>query len=397
MASIIQSTTSRKKVTPTYLQLCSFLQEIFARHARHLHASHNNSADWKSEHSHKMRGSERSSTKSKAQRRVWTTLLLACVVGTIIFSFDSNNNNNDDDDDRGIIKEGERIIWEHTKQMGYSDAIYGEDSISSTQSQYGSESVFEHTSKKFLNSFNGAVAMHKGSCKEGAQIQTPWIGKDGKKITLGSCTKKALAVLPDTDPIAFRRYNSCAVVGSGGIMVHKSVAADNLGEAIDKQDAVFRFNLAPTKGFEKSVGSKTTFRLINRKHFGFREFENETTLQHTTTPDVMKQFLDYRSLHPDLPTYPIDGSFYKYVMSDKDVANTRPSNGYLGLNLALMICDMINVYGFARNWKQRNMKYHYFNREEPNESQMLRDGKGEMPLIEHLMKKNKNRIKMVHM
>ena len=130
MASIIQSTTSRKKVTPTYLQLCSFLQEIFARHARHLHASHNNSADWKSEHSHKMRGSERSSTKSKAQRRVWTTLLLACVVGTIIFSFDSNTTtNDDDDDDRGIIKEGERIIWEHTKQMGYSDAIYGDDSI----------------------------------------------------------------------------------------------------------------------------------------------------------------------------------------------------------------------------------------------------------------------------
>ena len=42
-------------------------------------------------------------------------------------------------------------------------------------------------------------------------------------------------------------------------MVHKSVAADALGEAIDKHDAVFRFNLAPTKGFEKSVGSKTRF------------------------------------------------------------------------------------------------------------------------------------------
>ena len=286
------------------------------------------------------------------------------------------------------IKEGERSTWENVKRMSYSSSSwsstsnYGDDSISSTQPRYGSESneddsaeeiaeagesnerydgdgemnthaVIKRDNKKFLNNFNGAVAMHRGSCKEGSQIQTPWIGKDGKKISLGSCTKKVLAVLPDTDPLAFRRYNTCAVVGSGGIMVHKSVAADALGEAIDKHDAVFRFNLAPTKGFEKSVGSKTTIRLI-------------------------------------------DGSFYKYVMSDKDVANSRPSNGYLGLNLALMICDKINVYGFARNWKQRNMRYHYFNREEPNESQMLRDGKGEMPLLEHLVKKNKNRIKMVH-
>jgi len=383
-----------------------------------------------------MRVTDASSIKSKAQRRVWTTsLLILLFVGVVLFSFSEYNADNKDEVNRVVrIKEGERSTWENTKSISYSSGgsnYYGMDSISSTQPRYGRKSTkdddskeelaspgenngsddddddddnkemnahaaVKRNSKKFLNNFNGAVAMHRDSCKEGSQIQTPWIGKDGKKISLGSCTKKALAVLPDTDPLAFQRYNTCAVVGSGGIMVHKSVAADNLGEAIDKHDAVFRFNLAPTKGFEKSVGSKTTFRLINRKHFGFREFANETSLQHTTTPDVMKQFWDYKSLHPDLPTYPIDGSFYKYVMSDKDVANSRPSNGYLGLNLALMICDKINVYGFARNWKQRNMRYHYFNREEPNESQMLRDGKGEMPLLEHLVKKNKNRIKMVH-
>ena len=384
-----------------------------------------------------MRGTDASSIKSKAQRRVWTTSLLTLLfVGVVLFSFSEDNTDNKDEVNRVMrIKIGERNTWENTKSISYSSGgsnYYGMDSMSSTQPRYGSKSTrdddseeelasqgenngsdddddddddnkemnahaaFKRNSKKFLNNFNGAVAMHRGSCKEGSQIQTPWNGKDGKKVSLGSCTKKALAVLPDTDPLAFQRYNTCAVVGSGGIMVHKSVAADNLGEAIDKHDAVFRFNLAPTKGFEKSVGSKTTFRLINRKHFGFREFANETSLQHTTTPDVMKQFWDYKSLHPDLPTYPIDGTFYKYVMSDKDVANSRPSNGYLGLNLALMICDKINVYGFARNWKQRNMRYHYFNREEPNESQMLRDGKGEMPLLEHLVKKNKNRIKMVH-
>ena len=101
-----------------------------------------------------------------------------------------------------------------------STSNYGDDSISSTQPRYGSESneddsaeeiaeagesnerddgdgemnthaVIKRDNKKFLNNFNGAVAMHRGSCKEGSQIQTPWIGKDGKKISLGSCTKKS--------------------------------------------------------------------------------------------------------------------------------------------------------------------------------------------------------------
>ena len=55
------------------------------------------------------------------------------------------------------------------------------------------------------------------------------------------------------------------------------------------------------------------------------------------------------------------------------MANSHQTD--ISVESPLMICDKINVYGFARNWKQRNMRYHYFNREEPNESQMLRDGK----------------------
>ena len=315
-----------------------------------------------------------------------------------VLKYRTNKNYNDDDSDENDDEEEEEERRKSSKQQQIRQKNSDSNSDSNGDGFFSeiTKSNNYNNNKKFLNNFNGAVAMHRATCKEGSQIQTPWIGKDGKKVTLGSCTKKARQVLPEQDPLAFQRFSTCAVVGSGGIMVHKSVQADNLGDAIDKHEAVFRFNLAPTKGFEKSVGSKTTFRLINRKHFGFREYANETSLQHTTTPDVMKQFWDYKSLHPDLPTYPIDGSFYKYVMSDKDVANSRPSNGYLGLNLALMICDKINVYGFARNWKQRNMRYHYFNKEEPNESQMLRDGKGEMPLLEHLVKKNKNRVKMIH-
>ena len=68
----------------------------------------------------------------------------------------------------------------------------------------------------------------------------------------------------------------------------------------------------------------------------------------------------------------------------------------IGMHLALMICDKVAVYGFTRNWKEKGVKYHYFNNEEPNVAQLARDGKGEMPLIEKLIKANKGRIKMAH-
>ena len=50
------------------------------------------------------------------------------------------------------------------------------------------------------------------------------------------------------------RYKTCALVGSSGTLL-----LDEMGREIDEHDVVIRFNNAPTEGYEKHVGSKTTF------------------------------------------------------------------------------------------------------------------------------------------
>ncbi|TNN34547.1 Beta-galactoside alpha-2,6-sialyltransferase 2 [Liparis tanakae] len=59
-------------------------------------------------------------------------------------------------------------------------------------------------------------------------------------------------------PLERSGFRSCAVVTSAGAILHSG-----LGKEIDNHDAVLRFNAAPTAGYERDVGNKTTIRVIN--------------------------------------------------------------------------------------------------------------------------------------
>lgn len=59
--------------------------------------------------------------------------------------------------------------------------------------------------------------------------------------------------------LSHRRLSSVVLVGSS-----PEVLTTTLGKAVDDYDTVVRFNCAPTRGFEKHVGSRTSFRLINK-------------------------------------------------------------------------------------------------------------------------------------
>eukprot|EP00238_Polyblepharides_amylifera_P002591 CAMPEP_0196575466 /NCGR_PEP_ID=MMETSP1081-20130531/4944_1 /TAXON_ID=36882 /ORGANISM="Pyramimonas amylifera, Strain CCMP720" /LENGTH=66 /DNA_ID=CAMNT_0041893781 /DNA_START=63 /DNA_END=260 /DNA_ORIENTATION=- len=48
------------------------------------------------------------------------------------------------------------------------------------------------------------------------------------------------------------------------------------------------------------------------------------------------------------------------------------SNGFYGVLLASQLCRRVTVFGFLREWKGKT-KYHYYNNEEPDGQQGLRD------------------------
>jgi len=244
--------------------------------------------------------------------------------------------------------------------------------------------------KKVYTKFNGHVAMSKQSLPPtGNAIRTPWkIIPTGEWRTLGKVSSELLSVLPATDVVGSHHYKTCAVVGSAGILL-----TQEYGPEIDAHDCVIRFNIAPTKGFEKHAGEKTTIRFVNRLHFGYRETPKETVLQHVTMPDMMNKFVSMMKKNRGMPTYPFDTSFYEQMIEWHRVQ--QPTNGFFGMKLALHMCDRIDVYGFVRNWRG-NFKYHYFNKEEPNAQQFARDNGGELPLIKELMQKHQRRLFFKH-
>ena len=61
--------------------------------------------------------------------------------------------------------------------------------------------------------------------------------------------------------LVWQTYASCAVVANGGA----SMREPRGGAAIDRHEAVFRFNFAQTAGYEGFVGSKTTVRVGNHE------------------------------------------------------------------------------------------------------------------------------------
>lgn len=190
----------------------------------------------------------------------------------------------------------------------------------------------------------------------------------------------------------------CAVVGNGGIL-----NGSRQGLNIDAHDYVFRINGAVIKGFEKDVGTKTSFygftvntmknSLIAYKHLGFTSVPQEKDLRYIFIPSDIRDYVMLRSailgepvpegkdkgdrpqtyfgpeasaskfklLHPDFISY-LKERFLKsqFVYTHfRDIY--MPSTGAIMLLTALHTCDKVSAYGFITS-NYQNFSDHYFER-----------------------------------
>jgi len=163
---------------------------------------------------------------------------------------------------------------------------------------------------------------------------------------LGPIGPPLLKILPSDDIFRGNRlfFPTCAVIGNSGSM--KSRVNRNRAAEIDAHTVVIRFNDAKTdSNYGDIVGRKTSMRVVNAKHFGFRETEDEFVVQQMRSPQAFRSFMGEHRRNPGTPLYSLHPDFASYVI--KSFPKIQTSVGFQGVLMALMSCGTVNVYGFS--------------------------------------------------
>nr|XP_021515174.1 alpha-N-acetyl-neuraminyl-2,3-beta-galactosyl-1,3-N-acetyl-galactosaminide alpha-2,6-sialyltransferase isoform X2 [Meriones unguiculatus] len=165
--------------------------------------------------------------------------------------------------------------------------------------------------------------------------------------------------VPDGKPLIREPCHSCAVVSSSGQML-----GSGLGAQIDGAECVLRMNQAPTVGFEKDVGQRSTLRVIS----------------HTSVPLLLRNYSHYfqhardtlyvvwgQGRHMDRT---LGGRTYRTLLQ-----LTRMYPGlqvYTFTERMMAYCDQIfqDETGKNREKNPRSVPYHYFEKGRLDECQM---------------------------
>jgi len=183
------------------------------------------------------------------------------------------------------------------------------------------------------------------------------------------------AVVPDRAPPL--KCSSCAVVSNAAVLLEREY-----GEHIDSNDCVWRLNRAPTQGFERYVGRRTTMDYVN----SFPHLHNirvlprqDTMLVHGMTIELqdassgfekymgwINGYVGVRKKYPTVEAYILDlawmtsswEAYWAHLAPWLGPAalRARPSSGWHVARLALESCDKVRMYGFSMH----STKFHYF-------------------------------------
>uniref|UniRef100_A0A803W2E1 Alpha-N-acetylgalactosaminide alpha-2,6-sialyltransferase 5 n=1 Tax=Ficedula albicollis TaxID=59894 RepID=A0A803W2E1_FICAL len=188
---------------------------------------------------------------------------------------------------------------------------------------------------------------------------------------------------------------SCALVTSSGHLL-----GSRQGHRIDQSECVIRMNDAPTRGYGRDVGNKTSLRviahssiqrilrnrneLLNMSHGAVFIFWGPSSYMRRDGKGLVYNNLQLMNqILPQLKVYMIsrhkmlqfDDLFKRETGKDRKISNTWLSTGWFTMTIALELCDRINVYGmvppdFCRDPNHLSVPYHYYEPLGPDECTM---------------------------
>ncbi|XP_018415284.1 PREDICTED: alpha-2,8-sialyltransferase 8F-like [Nanorana parkeri] len=188
-------------------------------------------------------------------------------------------------------------------------------------------------------------------------------------------------MLPKITPFLRKPFNTCAVVGNGGILQNSSC-----GEEIDSMDFVFRLNLPPLNLVE-DIGTKSHLVTANpsiliqkfERLYGRRKSFIKLVKGYGPAMIILPGFsyrsltaLSFRALYTvedfDLenkvaffhPEYLRNLSSY---WREKGVKAKRLSSGLMLVSAAIELCNKVNLYGFwpfSNDTEGNAISHHYY-------------------------------------
>ncbi|ELR60527.1 Beta-galactoside alpha-2,6-sialyltransferase 2 [Bos mutus] len=171
----------------------------------------------------------------------------------------------------------------------------------------------------------------------------------------------------------------CSLTAGGGSV--------SVPVSLYSHDAVLRFNSAPTRGYEKDVGNKTTVRIINSQiltnpsyHFMDSALYKDVILVAWDPapysanlnlwykkPDynLFTPYVQHRQRNPNQPFYILHPKFI-WQLWDIIQENTKekiqpnpPSSGFIGILLMMNLCGEVHVYEYVPSVRQTDLCHYH--------------------------------------